>query len=204
MRSTAGDDPARTVASRCFAGGGQNEGVGGGLFIIVDGPPATGKSTLAPQLAESFRLPLLAKDTIKDAIMAVLPPADVDSSRLIGRAAVDVMLALAAASPVGAVLESNLYRTWAAGELGRLPGLVVEVFCRCDREVARDRYRLRSGTRAAGHFDALRTDEELWNDEIAEPVAGGWPVVGVDTNVPVDPVTVVAAVRAAISAYGKS
>jgi predicted kinase len=197
-------NPGRRAASRTLGCRSQNGCVDHGLFIVVDGLPASGKSTLAPELAESFHLPLLAKDTIKDAIMAVLPPADVEGSRQLGRAAVDVMLALAAASPVGAVLESNLYRTRAAAELGRLPGLVVEVFCRCERDVARHRYRLRSGTRAAGHFDALRTDDELWNDEIAEPVAGGWPVVEVDTNVPADLVTVVAAVSAAISAYGKA
>ena len=120
--------------------------MGGGLFIIVDGPPATGKSTLAPQLAESFRLPLPRQGHDQRRNHGCSAASRRRQLAAIGRAAVDVMLALAAASPVGAVLESNLYRTWAAGELGRLPGLVVEVFCRCDREVARDRYRLRSGT----------------------------------------------------------
>jgi hypothetical protein len=62
----------------------------------------------------------------------------------------------------------------------------VEVFCRCDHEVATARYQQRAGTRAAGHFDHLRTDAELWNPEVAEPVAGGWPVVELDTNTPVD------------------
>lgn len=42
------------------------------------------------------------------------------------------------------------------------------------------------GTRHAGHFDQVRTAEELWNDEISEPVAGDWLVVEVDTNAPAD------------------
>ena len=138
------------------------------VFVVVDGAPASRKSTLAPQIAQALRLPLLAKDTIKDALMAVVPPADVEQSRQLGRAAVEVMLALAAASPVGAVRESNFYRSRATVELRRLPGLVVEVFCRCSCEVARDRYRRRAGTRDAGHFDTLRTDDELWNEEFAE------------------------------------
>jgi len=78
-----------------------------------------------------------------------------------------------------------------------LPGQGVEVFCRCDRETARLRYRHRAVTRAAGHFDTDRTDDELWNDEIAELVAGGWPVIEAATNEPVDLDAVVAAIRVA-------
>jgi 2-phosphoglycerate kinase len=42
------------------------------LFVVVSGPPASGKSTLAPVLARELGLPLIAKDTIKDALMSVL------------------------------------------------------------------------------------------------------------------------------------
>jgi predicted kinase len=156
------------------------------LFVIVSGPPASGKSTLAPRLAGELRLPLVAKDTIKDALMSVLPVPDVEASRELGRASVEVMYALAAEAPGGAVLESNFFRTVAGDRLRQLPGMVVEVFCRCERSVAADRYRARAGSRPAGHFDAVRTSEELWNEEVAAPVAGGWPVVEVDTNQPVD------------------
>ena len=172
--------------------------VGAPVFVVVDGPPASGKSTLAPALAQGLCLPLLAKDTIKDALMEVMPPVDVEHSRQLGRASVGIMLSLAAASPVGAVLESNFYRGRAVAALQQLPGPVVEVLCRCDRHVASARYRRRAGTRAAGHFDLVRTDHELWNDEVSEPVAGGWPVVEVDTNVPVDVPAVILALRAAV------
>ena len=66
-----------------------------------------------------------------------------------------------------------------------LPGPTVEVFCRCDRDVALRRYRARANGRDAGHFDDERSDGELWHDEVNQPVAGGWPVVEVDTNGPV-------------------
>src|SRR3954466_7972344 len=58
------------------------------LFVVVSGPPASGKSTLAPVLARGLKLPLLAKDTIKDALMSKLAVPDVDASRQLGRAAV--------------------------------------------------------------------------------------------------------------------
>jgi predicted kinase len=155
-------------------------------FLVVSGPPASGKSTIAPLVAEEFALPLIAKDTIKDALLGLLPVADVEASRRLGRAAVRAMLAVAAASPVGAVLESTFYRSVASDELGALPGQVIEVFCRCSQEIAETRYQLRAGTRDAGHFDQVRTRDELWNDAISEPVAGGWPVIEVDTNDQVD------------------
>ena len=165
------------------------------LFVVVSGPPASGKSTIAPVLAQELALPLVAKDTIKDALMSVLPVPDVDASRQIGRGAVAAMLAVAADSPIGAVIESNFYRSVAAAAIGRLPGVVVEIFCRCDEAVATERYRDRAGTRHAGHFDGVRAVAELWNEDVAEPVAGGWRVLEVDTNGPVDLQEVLAFIR---------
>jgi len=155
-------------------------------FVVVSGPPGSGKSTLAPPIAAGLDLPLLAKDTIKDALMSVMAVPDVEASRQLGRAAVTVMLALAAESPCGAVLEGNFHRTVAVADLRRLPGTVVEVFCRCDPSVAARRYRARAGSRHAGHFDSLRAAEDLWNEEVAEPVAGGWPLLEVATGEAVD------------------
>jgi predicted kinase len=160
--------------------------VAGPLYIVVSGPPGSGKSTLAPALADALGLPLLSKDTIKEAIMGSLRAADVEGSRRVGRAAMDVLFALAAASPTGGVLEANFHRSSARQSIGKLPGRSVEVFCRCPREVARARYRARAGGRATGHFDADRTDDDLWHPEVDEPIAGGWSVVEVDTSGPVD------------------
>jgi len=80
-------------------------------FVVVSGPPASGKSTLAGALAHELKLPLIAKDTIKDALMTVLPVPDVEASRQLGRAAIKAMLAVAAASPIGAVIENNFHRS---------------------------------------------------------------------------------------------
>jgi len=128
--------------------------------------------------------------------MTVLPVPDVAASRDIGAASVAALLAVAAEAP-GAVLECAWHRSRAAADLAGLPGSVVEVFCRLDREVAARRYARRSSTRPAGHFDARRTPGEIWNDDVARPVAGGWPVLEVGTTGPVGIGSLAARIRAA-------
>jgi predicted kinase len=153
-------------------------------YVIVSGPPASGKSTLAAALASALDLPLLAKDGIKDALVDALGAPDVARSRELGRAAVQVLLAVARTSGRG-VLES-VWHGYAREPLAALPGPTVEVFCRCNPEVLRARFRIRSARRGAVYFDRQRTAAELWNAEIGAPVAAGWPVLEVDTGVAVD------------------
>ncbi len=154
----------------------------GRSYVVVSGPPASGKSTLASELARCLRLPLVSKDTIKEALMTTLTVERMEESQQLGRAAIAVMFALAAASPTGAVLDSVFLRGCALDDLRALPGHIVEVFCRCDREVARARYRARASRRLAGHLDDERSDDDIWNDENAQPIAGPWPVIEVNTN----------------------
>lgn len=131
--------------------------------------------------------------------MSVLAVPDLATSRQLGQAAIRTMLALAHASPIGAVLESNFNRSLAVDELRALPGELIEVFCRCDPETSVRRYRTRASARHAGHFDQIRTTAELWNDKNSEPVAGGWSVVEVGTNTPADPTVIAARVRRAMN-----
>lgn len=161
-----------------------NAGVAERRFVVVAGPPGTGKTTVAGPLAIALGLPLIAKDPIKEALMEALgSPRDVEESRRLGAAAVTAMLAVASTS-CGAVLESTFYPQ-TIDALRAFPGRFVEVRCSCPREVALDRYRRRAATRDAGHLDSRRTDDELWNPLLLDPLGLG-PVVTVDTTVPVD------------------
>jgi energy-coupling factor transporter ATP-binding protein EcfA2 len=153
-------------------------------FVVVSGPPASGKSTLAPALAGALDLPLLAKDVIKDALLDVLGAPDLPRSRELGTAAVHVLLAVARTAGCG-VLESVWYG-YVRGPLAALPGPKVEVFCRCTPELLHARFTTRSASRGAGYLDRDRDAAELWNSEVSAPVAGGWPVLEVDTTASVD------------------
>ena len=80
-------------------------------FVLVVGWPGSGKSTLAAELAVEMRLPLLAKDEIKEALMDGLGrPHNVAESQRLGRAAVLEMLRLARHCP-GAGLDSTWFIT---------------------------------------------------------------------------------------------
>jgi hypothetical protein len=98
-----------------------------------------------------------------------------------------VRLLLAAAARADEAVLGAVWveRTTAVPALVSL-GEVIEVFCRCDLDVMRERYARRAPTKGAGHFDAERPEEELWPPEALEPLAGGWPVLEVDTSGRVD------------------
>ena len=170
---------------------------GTGVFVVVSGGPGSGKSTLAKALGPALGLPVLAKDAFKEALMSAFDVPDVEASEAIGRASVTAMLAVAADCGT-AVLDSVWHRTETLATLQLLPGRVVEVFCRCDQGTMAERYQARVGTRQAGHFDELRTPEDLWNPETAQPVAGGWPVIEVATDTPVDALKLADQVSAAL------
>jgi len=69
--------------------------------------------------------------------------------------------------------------------LERLSGTLIEVRCRCPRELAQARYSARSERRHAGHLDNERPSEELWNEHHLRPLGLG-PLIEVDTTAPVD------------------
>lgn len=165
-------------------------------FVLVAGPPGAGKTTLAGPLAAELGLPLIAKDPIKEALMDALgTPRSLEESRRIGGASVKALLAVAETT-CGAVLESTFYPE-SVNVLRSFSGKFVEVRCSVPQEVALARYRARK--RHPGHFEADRSDDELWNSGLLEPLGLG-SVIVVDTTTPVDIAALAAKVQAAFDA----
>jgi predicted kinase len=157
--------------------------VGVAVFVLVGGWPGSGKSTLAIGLARELRLPLLAKDEIKEALFDGLGrPRSVEESRRLGRVAVTTMLRVARRCP-GAVLDSTWF-DYTRPLLAALQGDLVEVRCVVPQELARSRYYARAAGRHLGHLDTARTADELWGRPV--PPLGVGPLVEVDTSGPTD------------------
>jgi predicted kinase len=153
------------------------------VHVLVGGWPGSGKTTLAAALAAELRVPVLAKDELKEALADALgAPADVAASQRLGRAAVAGVLTLARGCP-DAVVDSTWFER-ARPLVEALPRPIVEVRCVVPVEVARARYRARAAARHPGHLDLERDERELWGAPVA-PLGVG-PLLEVDTSGPVD------------------
>lgn len=111
--------------------------------VLVSGPPASGKTTIARPLAERLGFALLSKDDIKETLFTAMagPAGDVEFSRRIGAAAMDLLWALATRCP-RVVLEAN-FRTTSDYERTKVSALdaeIMEVYCRLPLEEASRRF----------------------------------------------------------------
>ncbi|WP_433358769.1 AAA family ATPase [Streptosporangium sp. CA-115845] len=156
------------------------------MFVIVNGLPGSGKSTLAVPLARELGLPLIAKDVIKDVFLEEFGDRAATWSGALGRGSIAAMYALAATCRA-AVLDSFFSRAHAPADLGKLPGGLVEVFCRCPSDLARRRYLERAAARHPGHAEAdLDGAFDGWISAGQDQPLGLSPVVEVDTSGRVD------------------
>lgn len=168
--------------------------------IVVSGAPGTGKSTVAAALAAHFRRPLVALDMIKEALADVLGTGDEGWSDRLGDAAAEIVFRQSAQFPE--VVAEGWWRGARRERARHEFAGAVEVFCRCDPEVALARMRSRHGTgRHPIHRDVINPSLLERAAALAATVAplGLGPVlVEVDTQRPGASATVVTAVEAAL------
>src|SRR5713226_1916405 len=93
------------------------------LLVLVSGAPASGKSTLARRLAANLRLPLIAKDLIKETLFDALGTPDREGSAELSLASFRLLYAVLGQlveADVGVVVDCNLHRGRSEAELSHL------------------------------------------------------------------------------------
>ena len=160
------------------------------VVVVVQGPPAAGKTTVARELAALLHLPLIAKDTIKEALFDELGTGDLAWSARLGAATYLVLGALveeSAGTGASLVLEGNFVRgSELEAQLAALPARIVQVHCSAPLEVLLARYASRG--RHPGHLDNERIDalREAVESRKHDPLELPGETIRIDTSGPVD------------------
>ncbi|TPK77466.1 ROK family protein [Mesorhizobium sp. B2-4-15] len=159
--------------------------------VLVNGIPASGKSTVSRGIAERMGWPLLALDTIKNPFLEVLGGGDREFNRTLGRASYQAIWSVVGEAPPGTSFIVDAWFGFQPRQLLedhlRKAGVeqTVEIWCHAPGEVLAERYGARLDQRPAGHPGATYIPELIELAKRAEPLRRG-PLFDVDTTKPID------------------
>ena len=142
-------------------------------LILVSGLPASGKTTLARLLAARYRLPLLAKDAIKETLLDAAGTVDAARSRALSDLSFRLLFAQLrqlADAGIDTVVEGNFRAGEHEGPLRALPATrIVQILCRVGEATRLQRIAARAGdaARHPGHGDA-RAARDASNDSFLD------------------------------------
>lgn len=168
----------------------------GKTVVLVNGVPASGKSTVARLLSEYFALPILTIDGIKEPFMAQFEEIDRPFNRRLGCAAYEVIWTIIADSPAQCVF---LVDAWfgfqpkeALEKYLEQAGItrVLEVWNHIPGNLAAARYAQRLEVRRNGHPGEEYLPELIKLADSAQPMSLG-PVYSVEQGKPVDSAAIV-------------
>ncbi|WMY74642.1 AAA family ATPase [Buttiauxella selenatireducens] len=169
----------------------------GKTVVLVNGVPASGKSTVARLLSEHFALPVLTIDGIKEPFMAQFDNIDRPFNRRLGCAAYEVIWSIVADSPQQCVFIIDAWFGFQPKEaLERYleqAGItrVVEIWNHIPGHLAVQRYAQRLDERREGHPGEEYLPELLALANNAQPMSLG-SVYTVEQGKPVDSIALVA------------
>lgn len=138
-------------------------------YILISGLPASGKTTLARQIAPALNLPVIDKDDLLDRLFESEGVGDAAWRRMLSRESDALLMAEASASPMGAILVSFWRQTGMPLDSGtpthwlrEISDPVVQLRCVCEPETAVLRFFQRQ--RHPGHLDGETPYAEVLAD----------------------------------------
>ena len=128
------------------------------LLVVVTGPPASGKSSIARDLASALEIPFISKDELKERLYEVLGSGD-DVEDTVDTAALAILFSVARSNldaGVGVLVESNFDADSDTAPFREIDARIVQVHCGGDTDelVRTFAERSASGDRHPGHDDA--------------------------------------------------
>lgn len=151
----------------------------GKRLLLVNGVPASGKSSVALALSEATGWPVLALDTVKNPFLAEIEGVDRPFNRRLGRASLRAMLDVFREAPAGSTFILDAWfgfqpREWVEKLLAEAgAGRIAEIWCTAPPEVISERYRTRAQHRLPGHPGADYAVELVELAKRAEPLRLG-------------------------------
>jgi glucokinase len=147
--------------------------------ILVNGVPASGKSSAARLIAERFALPLLALDAVKEPFFDELGVGDRAYNRKLGRASYRAIWSTVRQSPAAVTFVIDAWFGFQPREV--LQDLLaqagvsrpIEVWCHAPSALIAERYRARVHERHPAHPGASYIPELIALAERAEPLDVG-------------------------------
>jgi predicted kinase len=135
------------------------------MLVVVTGPPASGKSGLARDLATELRIPFISKDELKERLYEVVGSGDPVEDE-IEAAALAILFSVARSNldaGVSVLVESNFDARSDTQPFRELDARIVQIHCggEVDELVESFAERSASGRRHPGHDDSPSDAEEV-------------------------------------------
>jgi glucokinase len=168
--------------------------------VLVNGVPASGKSTVARAVSDTCGWPLFAVDTIKLPFFDEIGPMDRAFNRKLGRAAYAAIFETVANFPDPCTVIAEAWFGFQPTDVLERHlthagiGEAVQLWCHAPPEVIGERYGLRVPLRPPQHPGLDYVPELIALAERAVPLAQ-FPVLAVDTTKPLDMAAVVVFLR---------
>ena len=147
--------------------------------VLVNGVPASGKSSLAKSLSQRTGWPVLSLDGIKNPFLEHIGPVDRDFNRTLGKASYQAIWSFIREAPAGSTFIVDAWFGFQPKALLETyikdAGVdrVAELWCKVPGAVAADRYASRLKDRLPGHPGAEYIAELAVLADCAEPMACG-------------------------------